>query len=328
TATVRLSVRDVKGIPHAFSLSVEVADGLNECLTNRTILIGMKTMRKMGGRLDVVKDAFYCGVLHAHWPMKPFSGATVNTVTDGPPKRLALPTQAVVDERLKGWTFPKVTANLKPDAVRPCPRRPYLGSKREMVALSLLVANLAKAGVVEHLTREQVEARGVWISPAFAVPKVDDARDPEELTADNVEKLYRLVVDERSVNSSVQDLLPNWKTYMRPVEACISELPSRDIWYASVDVAQAFFNLEYHDDCAYLLGFSYYGAGVDGGTPDTLRYAVFRRMTMGFKLSSFYWAFSVHSLLTTALPEVYRTDGLTHILDFVDDILVWSDFID
>ncbi|KAF4725740.1 hypothetical protein FOZ62_009794 [Perkinsus olseni] len=230
-------------------------------------------MRKMGGRLDVVKDAFYCGVLHAHWPMKPFSGATVNTVTDGPPERLALPTQAVVDGRLKGSTFPRVTANLKPDAVRPCPRRPYLGSKREMVALSLLVANLAKAGVVEHLTREQVDARGVWISPAFAVPKVDDAQDSEELTADNVEKLYRLVVDERSVNSSVQDLLPNWKTYMRPVEACIY-IPSRDIWYASVDVAQAFFNLEYHDDCADLFGFSYYGGGVDGGTPDTLRVTV------------------------------------------------------
>ncbi|KAF4749995.1 hypothetical protein FOZ63_029104 [Perkinsus olseni] len=56
--TVRLSVRDVKSIPHIFSLSVEVADGLNECLANCTILIGMKTVREMGGRLDVVKDAF------------------------------------------------------------------------------------------------------------------------------------------------------------------------------------------------------------------------------------------------------------------------------
>ncbi|EER13599.1 hypothetical protein Pmar_PMAR001277, partial [Perkinsus marinus ATCC 50983] len=51
-------------------------------------------------------------------------------------------------------------------------------------------------------------------------------------------------------------------------------------------------------------------------------------MTMGFKLSSFYWAYSIHSLLSTAIPEAYCTDGPTHILTFVDDILAWSRFMD
>ncbi|EER06619.1 hypothetical protein Pmar_PMAR019304, partial [Perkinsus marinus ATCC 50983] len=52
-ASVRLTVEDVHGVRHAFSLSVEVAEGLNEGLSYNTILLGMKTMRKMGGRLDM-----------------------------------------------------------------------------------------------------------------------------------------------------------------------------------------------------------------------------------------------------------------------------------
>ncbi|KAF4647880.1 hypothetical protein FOL47_004032, partial [Perkinsus chesapeaki] len=89
-----------------------------------------------------------------------------------------------------------------------------------------------------------------------------------------------------------------------------------------LDVGQAFFNLEYEESSMHLFGFSYYSS--DG----TVQYALFRFMTMGFKLSSFYWAYAIHSLLSTAIPEAYRTDGSTHILAFVDDILAWSRFFD
>ncbi|KAF4652922.1 hypothetical protein FOZ61_009326 [Perkinsus olseni] len=228
----------------------------------------------------------------------------------------------MIDERLKGWSFPKVTVQLNPGAVRCCPKRPYVCRKREMQAMELMVNNLERDGIVTRLSRAAVDHRQVWISPAFAVPKatVDEVAEP--LTAENVDRAYRLVVDERCINESVKDLLPSWGTYMRSIDECLAELPASDVWYAGLDVGQAFFNLEYDESCSHLFGFAYYDfAG-------TVQYALFRFMTMGFKLSSFFWAYAIHSLLATAIPEAYCTDSPTHILTFVDDILAWSRFID
>ncbi|EER15422.1 hypothetical protein Pmar_PMAR018773 [Perkinsus marinus ATCC 50983] len=247
-ARVPLVVKDKAGHDLSFNLQLNVADGLNMKLGRSTIILGMETLKRLEATLHTTDDTLYCGALGSTWSLSPYSGGSISSVlTD---TRLKLPSRSKVDERLKGWSFPKVTVQLKPGAVRPCPKRPYVCRKREMQAMELMVKNLEKSGIITRLSRAAVDHRQVWISPAFAVPKAaaDDVAEP--LTEDNVDRAYRLVVDERCINESVMDLLPSWGTYMRSVDECLSELPSSDVWYAGIDVGQAFFNLEYDGSCA------------------------------------------------------------------------------
>ncbi|EEQ97211.1 hypothetical protein Pmar_PMAR001453, partial [Perkinsus marinus ATCC 50983] len=165
-ARVPIVVKDKAGHDLSFNLQLNVADGLNMKLGRSTIILGMETLKRLEATLHTTDDTLYCGALGSTWSLSPYSGGSISSVlTD---TRLKLPTRSKVDERLKGWSFPKVTVQLKPGAVRPCPKRPYVCRKREMQAMELMVKNLEKSGIITRLSRAAVDHRQVWISPAFA----------------------------------------------------------------------------------------------------------------------------------------------------------------
>ncbi|KAF4648267.1 hypothetical protein FOL47_003489, partial [Perkinsus chesapeaki] len=232
-ARVPITLVDRSGGDVSFNLRVSVADGLNQRLANGIIILGMGTLKRLKATIDTMSDVLYCGALDSAWPLVPYRGTRVAALVAD--TRLKLPSKAEIDARLRHWAFPKVSVQLKPGAIRPCPKRPYVSHRREMRAMELMVDNLVKAGVVTRLTRAAVERKQVWVSPAFAVPKNPSLEGDEELTVDNVDRAYRLVVDERCINESVQDLLPSWGTYMRSVDECLGELPASDVWYAGLD---------------------------------------------------------------------------------------------
>ncbi|EER13072.1 hypothetical protein Pmar_PMAR027488, partial [Perkinsus marinus ATCC 50983] len=313
---------------YRFHLTVQVATDLNPAVVDSSaILLGLGSLRKMGAEIAVGDSTVFLKAMGV-------SVRLVSWSTPGAPAGLAgkkyaamdpsferdeapLPSKEEIARRLEGWSFPEVEVKLKPGAVRPRPRRPYACGTVEMVAMEMIVENLEKAHVVRRVSRAEVDRLEAWVNPAFLVPKSSGGA-VDELTVENVEKQYRLVIDARGINECVADLPAVWKTYQTTPNQCISEIPSGPIHFGSVDIRSAYYNLRYSQDSRKYFAFSYYAA--DG----SVAYAIHDKMVMGFKGSSFLWGFAAHSLLARALPEVYRSDGPGQVILYVDDILVWS----
>ncbi|KAF4735550.1 hypothetical protein FOZ63_019093, partial [Perkinsus olseni] len=327
--TLPVIVKGTDGRSHRFRLTVHVAANLNQDVARSSaVLLGLTSLEKMRARIAIGESTVFLEAIGAtvslcRWSSLQCLSSTRSVssrkdrLASDPIDAVPLPSEAEIAQRLQGWRFPDVEVELKSRAVRPRPRRPYASSAVEMTAMEMIVDNLEKANVVRRVPRDEVDNIQAWVNPAFLVPKA--GRHPEEeLTAENVEKQYRLVIDARGINECVEDLPSVWKTYQATPTQCISEIPSGPIYLGSVDIRSAYYNLKYSKESQKFFAFSYYAS--DG----SVAYAVHEKMVMGFKGSSFHWGQAAHALMAKALPELYRSDGPTQIIIYVDDILVWS----
>ncbi|KAF4722325.1 hypothetical protein FOZ63_018976, partial [Perkinsus olseni] len=218
----------------------------------------------MRATISLGEDIFHCGELESAWHLHPFeSGAVLGQAYQiAGPCGPTVVSEEVIRDRMGGWTWPEVTMELKPNAVRPKPRRPYRCGPVEQQAMELMVDKLIRAGVVESVTQAQVDEGSMWVVSAFVVPK-PGARTPGagELNEESVSRFFRLVVDERAVNEATSPLPSPWRTYLSTIPALLSQLPSEGpVYYGSLDVKDAYFCLPLASSCRDMFAFNYYGA--------------------------------------------------------------------
>ncbi|EER03549.1 gag/pol/env polyprotein, putative [Perkinsus marinus ATCC 50983] len=327
TTVVPLTVTDVDGIPWEFSVKAHVASDLASALPDRGLLLGINTMRNMRANILLGTpdgDFMDCGDLGTKLPLHGLPEADDDTdpgrVLAAPQvqKKLSVPSTTTIDNRLRDWRFSQVRVEAKGSATRPFPKRPYVAKAKDRVALGLIVERLLASGIIRTVTKAEIDSRSIWVNPSFVVPK--DTEDiPAEITSANVEKFYRMVIDCRATNDGVEDLPNSWKGYKAKVQDCIAEIPSGPVYFSSVDVKSAFYNIDLSAHSEVFFGFSYYTE--DG----TIAYGVFQKLVMGYKGASFIWSHALHCLLRKAIPEYYDPGGQSSQIGiYVDDILIWS----
>ncbi|KAF4677226.1 hypothetical protein FOZ60_000285, partial [Perkinsus olseni] len=320
TASIPVTVKDTEGKVHNFNLLVHVADTteLNELLRCGVVLLGSSTMARLRGDILGSQGLFRSHVLSADFPLHgPDCGAIhrgdggLGLVMQG--GGCEVPSDEEIERRLEGWSWPTVRVKMSTTATPPPRRAPYPCGPVERRAMSLLVDKLTAAGHVEVLSERRVREGKYWVVPAFVVPK-DSApaiSDPVQLTEENVQKQYRLVLDHRPVNECCAPLESTWAGYQVPISEGIDSVGA-GAWFGSIDVKDAYFMLRYGPEDERYFGFSFWGA--DG----SVRYGVHRSMVMGWCNASFWWSWAFWNLLDTALPEVAK-----FLLVYVDDVLVW-----
>ncbi|KAF4676625.1 hypothetical protein FOL47_005778, partial [Perkinsus chesapeaki] len=324
---LQMSVEGESGHCTTVTIYVYLVDGelLHESLRKATVLLGMGTLSRMRASIDVGRDTLTAHELGVVWPLfptgvdsygndLPVSTAPCSDMVPKPEARIvediSIPDEETISTRLRTWQWPKVHVEMKTTAVPPARRDPYPCEDIERKAMQMLVAQLERDGFVETIALDEVR---VWVVPAFIVEKHCAEVQPSfnDLTDENVQKHFRLVVDERPINECCKPLPSTWEGYQLPLLHCIESIGANS-WFATLDIKNAYFCLEYHPSVQRFFAFSYFDHN------DNIRYALHRRMIMRCTHSASYWCYALRRLLDLAVPEI-----LPYMVSYMDDCLVW-----
>ncbi|EER00194.1 hypothetical protein Pmar_PMAR017052 [Perkinsus marinus ATCC 50983] len=198
-----LSAVGLDGKETWFSLCVKVCRNLAEDIGPYALLLGVEAMHRMRATISLGERVFHCAELSAAWALRGFDsgakpGGQVYQASVDESVSLA---EEAIRERMQGWEWPEVTLELKPNAVRPKPRSPYRCGPTEQRAMELLVGGLIDSGVVEPVSKAQIDEEAMWVVSAFVVPKPSaKALVEASLDQESVSRFFRLVVDERALS--------------------------------------------------------------------------------------------------------------------------------
>ncbi|KAF4650538.1 hypothetical protein FOL47_001076, partial [Perkinsus chesapeaki] len=293
-----------------FILDLYVSDDLSEVIPPYAFLLGMGSMRRMGAKLCLQRGIFYSEALGAEWELVPLPGYTGGRplfrleASESHPREegvLELPSREEIRQRLGTWEWPKVHVDLKPNAIRPKPRLPYRTDEREQKATGLLVDLMVRDGIAEFVDDDAVVRDDLWVVSCFVVGKVPDEELPEAegLDSENVSNYYRLVIDERPVNEVTKELPRSWDTYQSTIPQVLAVIPSSgSVFYGSLDIKNAYYNLEYEASSQRLFGFCF------RDREGRARMVKHTRLTMGWVGSASWWCYAIHSLFMTSMSEL------------------------
>ncbi|KAF4754678.1 hypothetical protein FOZ63_004171, partial [Perkinsus olseni] len=314
---LKVTVTDRDGLVSTLTLWVYLVDGgaLHELLRGDVVLLGMGTLSRMRADVLVGERALVCRELGVTWPLyteadigqQALLGLTDET-SIGP-----LPDEPTIAERLKDWQWPQVHVEMKPTAVPPARRDPYPCRDIERKAMHMLVNQLERDDFIETISADRVRTEDVWVVPAFIVEKHCAEPQPsiEDLSDENAQKHFRLVVDERPINEGCKPLPSTWEGYQVSFIKCLESIGSNS-WFASLDIKNAYFCLQYHPSVQRYFAFSYLDEN------NNVHYALHKRMIMGWTHSASYWCYALRRLLDLAVPEI-----LPHMVTYMDDCLIW-----
>ncbi|EER11281.1 gag/pol/env polyprotein, putative, partial [Perkinsus marinus ATCC 50983] len=320
---LRVTVPDRDGEVTELTLLVYLVDGgaLHELLRGDVVLMGMSTLSRMRADVLVGERALVCRELATTWPLftetdneqQALLGLADGASSDETCVTYSLPDEATIKERLRDWQWPQVYVEMKSTAVPPARRDPYPCKDIERKAMRLLVSQLEKDDFIENISPERVRNEDVWVVPAFIVEKHCTEPQPsiEELSDINVQKHFRLVVDERPINEGCSPLPSTWEGYQVSFTQCLESIGSNS-WFASLDIKNAYFCLQYHPSVQRYFAFSYFD------DDNNVHYALHKRMIMGWTHSASYWCYALRRLLDLAVPEI-----LPYMVTYMDDCLIW-----